>query len=390
MFGFFEKSSQMEKTPKDNPPASPLKSNLNIDIDIDTVINTLDSKIIEGVKYKFRVNNTIELVNANIRNVLFCGASRSGKTTAFKILQDMCYCPDKSTIFSETEDTLFKTFSLKDKKTNEVHGFILNLIDSPGTFEIRSSKDEFVKRSNEQIGGLIVECLNHEVTYLNLIIMFVALASKVNEADIDSIELFMQMFGVEKSKIPILLCLTRADEHNETKRNNTIEEIKIHPRLKTFFERNMLEIIFMGCVDHKHKDYTDQNVLIRDYQNTRKWRENLLNRLFSASERIDLKQTNIYGNRAKHVLESIKICLKELKHLKNLDEDTSDYKMRLPALQENMAYVYKNKLYLDIENEEQAMLANEFSNLIEEIRNEGKIHIMKKKSLVYPWAVMIE
>jgi len=206
----------------------------NLDIDnLDVKRKTLSNDVVDKIKFKFRSTNQIELINADIRNILFCGASRSGKSTCFGVFKDPCFCPSKTTMFSETQDTIFKTYSLRNNKTKDVHGFVLSLIDSPGTFEIRSTKDEFKKRSNEEIGKLIVECLNHEVTYLNLIAMFLTISGRVGDKDIESIKLFMEMFG--SSGMPIILCVTHADEYNDVKMDKIREEIQIHPDLEQYF-----------------------------------------------------------------------------------------------------------------------------------------------------------
>jgi len=270
---------------------------------------------IDAVKYYYRGKNETELIHANIRNVLFCGATRSGKTTCFRVLQDPCYCPESSSIFSETRDTNFKAFSLKNNKTKDIHSFILSMIDSPGTFEIQANDAEFKKRSNEKITDLIIECLKHEVTYLNLVVLFMPISSKVDDRDIKSIELFVSMFknhnydenltnqaindeidkiSIEidklrlrasqssndeidkfyekivnfekKKKLPMLLCLTHADKCNEDKRQHILNEIKKHPDLTIYFENNDIELIFMGCVDHKFQDYPDQDTISDFYE----------------------------------------------------------------------------------------------------------------------------
>jgi len=242
----------------------------------------LSEDFLNKTKHEFRGKNTIDLVRADIRNVLFCGATRSGKTNCFKILQDPCHCPENQTIFSETRGTNFKSFSLKDNKEKTVHNFVLSLIDSPGAFEEQPSEAEFKVRTNEKIGELIVECLKHEVAYLNLVVLFLPIGARIDKKDVDAIDLFVSMFQnpnmdektnseletqidiicekikkeeastkpdqdkVEeykqeiiilenKRKLPMALCLTRADGINEDGRDGFIEQIKTHRQLKKIF-----------------------------------------------------------------------------------------------------------------------------------------------------------
>jgi len=157
-------------------------------------ITVLTEAFLKMKKMEVREGNTIDLIKANIRNVLFCGATRSGKTNCFKIMQDPCYCPDNKSIFSETRGTNFKSFSLKDNKDGTVHNFILSLIDSPGAFEEQAHDSEFVPRSNKKIGELIIDCLKNEVTYLNLAVLFLPIGAHVSDKDVKAIDLFTNMF----------------------------------------------------------------------------------------------------------------------------------------------------------------------------------------------------
>jgi len=379
------------------------------------------------------------LVYANIRNVLFCGATRSGKTTSFKILQDPCYCPETSSIFSETRDTNFKAFSLKNNKTGNVHSFILSLIDSPGTFEIQSDDSLFKKRSNEKIGELIVECLRHEVTYLNLVVLFLPISSRVDDRDIQSVDLFVSMFKnyvddkikitkyisnieinneikllesqsdieikeqskeslikieeikikvkeLEKhKKLPMILCLTHADKYNDKKREQTINEIKKHPDLKKYFENNDIELLFMGCVDHAFGNYYNADEMSDDYKLVSNWRKDFLDRIFKAQDRIDLKNTCIYFTRQKDVGELLQICVNELDYLSKSDKDTSDYKFRLVGHKLNMDLLFKHKMLLD-EDEIYKKLTGELWDIIQTIRKSNLIE-NQKLDLLSPWSI---
>jgi len=204
------------------------------------------------------------------------------KPIVFKILQDPCHCPENQTIFSETRGINFKSFSLKDNKEKTVHNFVLSLIDSPGAFEEQSSESEFKTRTNNKIGELIVDCLKHEVAYLNLVVLFLPIGARIDKKDVDSIDLFVSMFQnpnadertnaelevqieeflqeikkleldskpnhdlveelkskiidlEDKRRLPMALCLTRADGVNEESRFGFMDQIRIHSQLKKIF-----------------------------------------------------------------------------------------------------------------------------------------------------------
>ena len=265
----------------------------------------LTKEYLETEKRRVRNQTKTDLVSSDIRNVLFCGATRSGKTNCFKVMQDPCYCPDNQSIFSETRDTKFRSFSLKDSGKNAVHNVILTLIDSSGMFEERSTEADFKTRTNEKVGELIIDCLKHEVTYLNLVVLFLPIGVRIDRNDVDAIDLFVSMFqnpnadertnnqldveineikasilgasikGAEpdlndenrvkiqtledKKRLPMALCLTRADGVNEDSRVGFVEQLQNHPKLKPYFDSNSLFLLLMGCADHRFKTFGSES-----------------------------------------------------------------------------------------------------------------------------------
>jgi len=303
------------------------------------------------IQHIVRSHNITELITANIRNVLLCGASRSGKTTCFRVIQDPCYCPEKSSMFSESQTTTFKSFSLKNNIDGQVLNFVLNLIDTPGTFEIRAADQDFETRSNEKIGELIIECLDHNVTYLNMVVLFLGIAGgSISPRDVDSIHLFMKMFG--GSGVPVILCLTHADRHNETKRKSICDEIKRYPRLTEYFKTTpekpnpQLEILFMGCVDYNYDNIYDPAVMAQQYGDVENWRNIFIQRIFEAVSTTQLKNTNIYNTHKAKMSEVLKQCHMELLYLSEGPPESSEYQTRLKNNKPAMEYLFKNKMIL--------------------------------------------
>jgi len=394
-------------------------------------LDSLNEDFLNAIKLEFRGKNKTDLIRADIRNVLFCGATRSGKTNCFKILQDPCYCPDKTSIFSETRDTNFKSFSLKDCTTGDVHSFILSLIDSPGAFEIQASEEDFKRRNNDEIGKLIIECLKHEIAYLNLVILFLPIQVAVNERNVDAIDLFINMFKhkkpstlnnillnekikeidekirnikydtsedfllVEKLKIekddyenqkklPMLLCLTFADQSNRLSREGYVDQIKKHPRLKKYFDDNSITVVFMGCADHKFRNFGSNDL----YKNTLDfvvyWRNTFLKHIFDASDRVDLKNTCIYQQRKEDVGELLKLCCNSLTKLQKMDPDTSSYKFEIEGHKVNMNLLYQHKMIIDNVPE----YANDTGLLWDNVQTVRKSNLTeeRKHDLLNPWS----
>jgi len=280
--------------------------------------NKISKEIINELQLIILKDDPTEFVPANIRNILFCGASRSGKSTIFSILQNPCFCPEKITMFAETRFTNFKTFSLRDKSTGKVHNFVINLIDTPGTFEVRSTKEQFEKRSNDEISDLIVECVNHEITYLNLLVLVLS-AYKFSDTEMDSIDLFLKLFG--ETKIPILLCLTHADGLGAQRMNDIANELKEHPRLSNYFNKKIFKICWMGCVNHVQRDYTDKIVMENDYKRVANWRDIFIEEIFVSEKRINLKETNIYLTKKENCKKILDLIINELNHLLKINRD---------------------------------------------------------------------
>ena len=70
----------------------------------------LDDATIEMTKMQVRERDPYGFNMCKATNVLICGASRSGKTTMFKILADPAYCPDSTSgLFSDTVEMLSST-----------------------------------------------------------------------------------------------------------------------------------------------------------------------------------------------------------------------------------------------------------------------------------------
>jgi len=359
------------------------------------LLKPVDAETMKRIQDHLRSESETELIKANIRNVLFCGASRSGKTTCFKVIEDPCHCPDKSSMFSETQNTVFKSFSLKNNKDGSVLDYILNMIDTPGTFEIRAADEDFEKRSNDKISELIVDCLNHQVTYLNMVVLFLTVGGSVSSRDVDSIELFMKMFG--GSGIPVILCITHADEHNLAQRDNITDEIKRYPRLAQYFKTTpenpspQLEILFMGCVDYIHKDYHDPQVVAKLYSDVESWRNTFLQRIFVADEQIQLKRTNIYNTHKTKMSELLYNCFLELNLLSKADPETSEYKKRLEENRVNMEILFKNKMILEHDDSLVKQDVVKFWELIQNLKKEARGSEQKVKNirseLIYPWSI---
>jgi predicted GTPase len=90
-----------------------------------------------------------EFIETETRNCLLCGRTRSGKTTTMGVLKDPCFSPKSQSNFSETQGPKFQSFSIKNKANTCVQKFTINIIDTPGLFEVKDKNSIEVERTNE-------------------------------------------------------------------------------------------------------------------------------------------------------------------------------------------------------------------------------------------------
>lgn len=344
--------------------------------------------VIDSVKKQVRMRDKYTFNHCRTTNVLLCGASRSGKSQLFKTLADPAACPERgSGLFSDTVDTVFRTFSLTNNKEGNVYEIVVNLMDTPGTFEIKSAKEQFQERSNEEIKNLIVNCINNEVVYLNLLVLVIN-AMKFSEHEIESVKIFVEMFG--ESQLPIVLCLTHADHMNDAKRDEIEKDLKEFKGLAPYFDRNMFTVCWMGCVDTVGKDYRSVDELEQDYEDVEMWREELMTRIFESSRKsVSLLQTNIYKDRKHNCMQIITTVEQDMNWILGLDLQgvmTATDRLRISAHRDRMNFLHTHAKYIlcDVEDQQAIDRFHTFYTYVERIR-QLKCSDDDKRDLLGSW-----
>jgi len=360
----------------------------------DDGIDISDTELAE-IKLKYSKDNRIELIPTDIRHVLFCGPGRAGKTNTMSVLKDPCFCPNERSMFAGTKETEFRSYALRNKIEQKIHSHVLGLIDSPGAFEIVATDSDYVAKTNSEIGQLISYCLSREVTYLNLIVLFIPIAIQVPEKHALAVDLFIKLFSLKipltwddieiknkklleeklklnqksdykrieeidisiaennlKGPMKMILCLTFAD----TVRDDILEDFKTqlskNPHTCHYFEKdnNKIEIVPMGCADYFSKEMD-----VRSYNRTMlrvsKWRERFLEIMLDTEKRTALINTNIYGQRSCEIAELMKTCSNVLDIVyksKTLDSTTRyGHIGNIDTLDKNFALVSGSVEYRD-------------------------------------------
>jgi len=246
-------------------------------------------------------------------------------------------------IFSDTKHPSFQSFSIHDRKSTSTQKYTINIIDTPGLFEVKEKGEEV--RNDEVIAGTIAQCLDNEITNIHAIIMFATFEAGIHPEDIKAMKKFLSMFG--ESGVKIALCITRADGHNKKWRENLVSQLKKHGEFSELIDDEKMDILFMGCVNRSSsKEYTADD-LSNTYKTVYNMREVLLRLIFGATKRIqlaDMKVTKDKADKIKNILLSLIESFRFFTQtkdfgLQNVKEKIIEHKQNLRSINENKAYL---------------------------------------------------
>jgi len=196
-----------------------------------------------SLKKEIREHNKYSLEETKTRNVLIVGRTRSGKSTAVGVLKDPCYEPKDMSIFSDTVDPKFQSFSLDNTETQTK--YTMNIIDTPGLKEVKQMGIE--ARSDAAIINTINYCLKNEITKINVLLIFISFELGITKDDLDSFKSFLEKFGHEKIKIGI--CITRSEDKDLKWQQNIENQLKQHEYFHEVLKKPNIRLCFIGCVD---------------------------------------------------------------------------------------------------------------------------------------------
>lgn len=291
-------------------------------------------------------HNEFEFVETETRNILLCGRTRSGKTTTMGILKDPCFSPQGCSIFSETHNPKFQTFAINNKAETVVQKFTINIIDTPGLFEVKDKDNIDTERTNEVIAQTITKCLENEITNIHCIILFLTFEAGINRDDIAAMKLFLEMFG--GCGVSVALCVTHADKHNDTWRKSIREQLLQHPELSELVKQESMQILFMGCVDTKDRTYFDEDTLKDDYLSVYEMRKEMLELVFAAREKKLLNQMNVAKKKIEAVQCAMEIVLENFKVFTSTNDFAiSSVQERIISHKENIAFLSENSVYIN-------------------------------------------
>ncbi|CAF4888490.1 unnamed protein product [Rotaria socialis] len=180
------------------------------------------------------------MAQADTKNVMLIGRSRTGKSTIKMLLVDPTKIPEDMDLKSGTKEPLFQSYHIAEKQV------ILNIIDTPGLFERGIDADKL--RDNKTILKTIKICVNREITKFHFICFCVSIISGINQQDIESLVLLTEYLGSELSRNSCLI-ITHCESKNDTQRDKMHKQLfedSYFKAIASFFE---LGIFFTGSIN---------------------------------------------------------------------------------------------------------------------------------------------
>merc|ERR1712137_16596 len=321
-------------------------------------VSSIPQEELKALQRSVRLSNRYRLEETRTRNILIVGKTRSGKSTATGVMKDPCYVPKEMSIFSDTVDPKFQSFSLDNNKDGTK--YTVNIIDTPGLKEV--TKVGVNARSDEAILNTIQYCLKNEITKINVLLIFISFELGVTTDDLDSFATFLKYFAHESACV--CMCITRAEDKPVSWRKNIMSQLKSHPYFQEILDDSegkvpKCQVEFIGCVDQvKLQTLSSVEDLKKQYTTVYRLRESLLKRVFSAEQQVKLIDLPISTG----ILEELQALFAAQNKILNQMEGysefaTSDAKLKVDEFAQNTMKMLKFEGLLLDENQHKHFIA---------------------------------
>jgi GTPase SAR1 family protein len=214
----------------------------------------------------YATQNSSRVVNANVRNIVIIGRSRTGKSSFKRILVDPREVPKDMTIFPTTNAPSIESFFIDDIN------LILNIMDTPGLFE--RSRTRGTGNNNDAILKTIEMCINLEVTKFHMICFAMVVTTGIQRDDVETLKVFIDRLGPELSQNSCLI-LTHAESKTPKQRLQMRQELlesADFDQIGRYFKRG---IFFTGTINYD--DYNKgEETIFNQYKTVLEYRKELL------------------------------------------------------------------------------------------------------------------
>jgi len=221
-------------------------------------------------------STSYQVYDAKQINILLLGKSGQGKSTILKILQN----PKESVVttrFSQTREAYLRSLAVMGSKSN----FVLNIIDTPGLFEVRSENE--TSRSNDELLNLAWKCLEKSVTKLHAIVV-VYRYGRITQEDLNAIRVLK---GFLQDSFPhnVIVAITGVEKLIQTpeRLKNILSEMgsDAMKELSEFCENRFL---FMGASSEDMVSWLSQDKLEKLHNGIISLRQYFIDHIISLPE----------------------------------------------------------------------------------------------------------
>lgn len=237
----------------------------------------------------YNENNQWNISQTTIHNIILIGRSRAGKSTVRKTLIDPMSKSVQLHLYAETKDVDLASLqvdqmsdrppSAEQSRYNANNRFILNIIDTPGLFEIK--KDVDVARDNDQLLMTIRNGLTRIGTSYHYICFCISIIDGIRQEDLETLDNVLHYFGMAKFIEHICIIITRCEMKNEA------QQAKLKAELETqlpFVKQLKIGVFFAGCLNNDDWKKGNTTSLRFQISNIMSYREKLL-KLFTTPTR---------------------------------------------------------------------------------------------------------
>jgi len=257
-----------------------------------------------------KARNMIVLKQAETRNIIFLGRTRSGKSTALGVLKDPFEFTKQCSLFSQTKDPFLFSFTMEfNPEGKEGVNYNINIMDTPGLFERRSSKETDDARNNEMIKSIIFKCLEFEITKIHALFFVCSFESGINTEDVQSILEMNKLFGGGNKTFSLLV--TRSETKIAKRRAELEEQIRKVPELQQFFKDPNAKVFFTGALNADDKESGAVDAVKRNLANVLNMRTILYNHVFDSTTPCHITELDIYKEHQQNI-DQLSRAVKEL------------------------------------------------------------------------------
>jgi len=295
-----------------------------------------------------RTRDRFPMEETKTRNVLIVGRTRSGKSTAVGVMKDPCFEPKDMSIFSDTVNPKFQSFSLDDK--NNQMKYTLNIIDTPGLKEVAKIGED--ARSDEVILNTINYCLKNEITKINTLLIFISFELGVTSDDLNSFQSFLEKFS--HNSIQIGICITRSEDKGDKWKKGIVEQLSQHAYFSEVLKKDNVKVLFMGCVDSIKNETMSHIDDAKDlYVKVYRMREELIKYIFSSENQVMLIDLPIAAGVKTEMRELFKLQHTIMDYLENVTDFSlgtvqnriDDFAMNIDAIAEKDAILLEGEMH---------------------------------------------